>query len=96
MHIDAVRGCVAQEYLIEGWSPDLVGVGIAGVGLGEVPGPGLRVASPRPFVAPYLGRKARIFDFVNDARGFPRMGIEAGSSDSPSVLAGEDFALERG
>ena len=92
--VDAVTFGVVEQHLVEGWSPDLVGVGVGGVGLGEVPGPGLGVAAPDHGGA-VLGGEAGGFNLVDDPEGFED-GDGGGEEGFADVFSGEDFSLEEG
>ena len=90
--VDAVAFGVVEQHLVEGWSPDLVGVGVGGVGLGEVPGPGFGVAAPDHGGA-VLGGEAGGFNLADDAEGFEN-GDGGGEEGFADVFSGEDFSLE--
>ena len=63
---DAVGAGVVEQYLVEGWTPDLVGVGPGSVGFDEAPAPGFGVAAPEHGGAVFLG-EAGGFDPLQDA-----------------------------
>ena len=91
--LDSEASGVVEEYLVEGGTPDLVGVGPGTVGLAEVPTPGFRIAAPEHGRAVLL-REASTFDLFQDAEVFED-GHGCGKQGLADVFAGEAFAFEQ-
>ena len=85
---------VVEQDLVEGRTPDLVGVGPGAVGLPEVPAPGFGVASPEHRRAPLFRESGGLYlledaEVLEDGHGGGQQGLA-------DVFAGEAFALQEG